>query len=30
MEGGPWGGPWKGSKGWSMDWGSAFSTLPVH
>ena len=25
--GGLWGGPWKGSKGWSMNWGSVFSTL---
>ena len=24
---GPRGGSWKGSKGWSMDWGSVFSTL---
>ena len=22
-------GPWKGSIGWSMDWGSVFSTLPL-
>ena len=25
---GPRGGPWKGSKGWSMDRGLVFSTLP--